>query len=162
MGIFFGTDGIRGVVNEDLNFDIAYRCGNALASEGKKIKIIIGRDTRVSGSYLTLAFAVGAMNGGADVVDIGVGLGVGVGRGVAGVAGAGGQLRLLDGRQTATAGECCGGDGRLCLHEPLQGGSAAGPCQYAGLVSHADGRRAHHRHAGRRCYQDPLSGGLRL
>ena len=72
MGIFFGTDGIRGVVNEDLNFDIAYRCGNALASEGKKVKIIIGRDTRVSGSYLTLAFAVGAMNGGADVVDIGV------------------------------------------------------------------------------------------
>lgn len=72
MGIFFGTDGIRGVVNEDLNFDIAYRCGNALASEGKKIKIIIGRDTRTSGSYLTLAFAVGAMNAGADVVDIGV------------------------------------------------------------------------------------------
>ena len=72
MGIFFGTDGIRGVVNEDLNFDIAYRCGNALASESKKMKIIIGRDSRVSGSYLTLAFAVGAMNAGADVIDIGV------------------------------------------------------------------------------------------
>lgn len=72
MGVFFGTDGIRGVVNEDLNFDIAYRCGHALASEGKRLKIIIGRDTRVSGSYLTLAFAVGAMNAGADVVDVGV------------------------------------------------------------------------------------------
>ena len=72
MGVFFGTDGIRGVVNEDLNFDIAYRCGHALASEGKKVKIIIGRDTRVSGTYLTLAFAVGAMNAGADVVDVGV------------------------------------------------------------------------------------------
>ena len=28
MGLFFGTDGLRGKVNEDLTFDIAYKIGN--------------------------------------------------------------------------------------------------------------------------------------
>ena len=31
MGVFFGTDGIRGKVNEELTFDIAYKIGNALS-----------------------------------------------------------------------------------------------------------------------------------
>ena len=33
MGVFFGTDGIRGIVNHDLSYDICYRCGNALAKK---------------------------------------------------------------------------------------------------------------------------------
>ena len=32
MAIYFGTDGIRGVVNDVLTFDLAFKCGNALSS----------------------------------------------------------------------------------------------------------------------------------
>lgn len=72
MGVFFGTDGIRGKVNDDLSYDVAYKCGNAVAAKYPNAKILIGRDTRISGSMITLAFACGAMNGGATVTDIGV------------------------------------------------------------------------------------------
>lgn len=72
MGVFFGTDGLRGKVNDDLSFDIVYKCGNALGAESIGRKILIGRDTRLSGELLTLAFASGAMNAGASVVDVGV------------------------------------------------------------------------------------------
>lgn len=72
MGLFFGTDGLRGKVNEDLTFDIAYKIGNALSILKNKPKIIIGSDTRISNTYLTLGVASGALSGGADVIDIGV------------------------------------------------------------------------------------------
>lgn len=72
MGVFFGTDGIRGKVNDDLSYEIAYKCGNAVASKYPHSKILIGRDTRISGAMITLAFACGAMNGGSSVVDVGV------------------------------------------------------------------------------------------
>lgn len=72
MGVFFGTDGLRGKFNDDLSFKVAYDLGNALGSELSCEKIIIGRDTRSSGPLLTLAFASGAMNAGASVIDVGV------------------------------------------------------------------------------------------
>lgn len=72
MGLFFGTDGIRGQINDDLSQSTAYKCGNALGGKNKQAKILIGRDTRRSGSFITLAFATGAMNAGASVVDVGV------------------------------------------------------------------------------------------
>ena len=72
MGLFFGTDGLRGKVNNDLSWQTAYKCGNALGSRYPKTKILIGRDTRGTGSFLTLAFASGAMNAGCDIVDVGV------------------------------------------------------------------------------------------
>lgn len=72
MGIFFGTDGIRGVVNNDLTDSIAQMVGNALARKKKNAKIIIGRDTRVSGGFLTAAFSTGAIKGGANVIDVGI------------------------------------------------------------------------------------------
>ena len=72
MGIFFGTDGIRGVVNDFLTFDLAYKCGNAVGSSKEKPTIIIGGDTRITGSYLTTAFSGGAMSAGANIIDIGV------------------------------------------------------------------------------------------
>ncbi len=72
MGLFFGTDGLRGIVNEDLTFSLAYKVGNALATLCSDAKILVGRDSRISGSYLTLALASGAMSAGADVVDVGV------------------------------------------------------------------------------------------
>lgn len=72
MGLFFGTDGLRGRINDDLSQDIAYKCGNALGFRYPKSKILIGRDTRGTGSLMTLSFASGAMNAGSNVVDVGV------------------------------------------------------------------------------------------
>ncbi len=72
MGLFFGTDGLRGIVNEDLSLDIAYKCGNALSVLKEKPTVLIGSDTRLSNHYLTLGVASGAMAGGANVVDLGV------------------------------------------------------------------------------------------
>lgn len=72
MAIFFGTDGIRGVVNDSLTFNLAYKCGNAVASGENKPTIIIGGDTRTTGSFLTCAFAGGALAAGANVIDIGI------------------------------------------------------------------------------------------
>ena len=72
MAVFFGTDGIRGIVNDSLTFDLAYKCGNAVGSCKTKPTILIGGDTRISGSFLTTAFSGGAMAAGANVIDIGV------------------------------------------------------------------------------------------
>lgn len=72
MGVFFGTDGIRGVVNNYLTYDLAFKCGNAVATNKEKTKILIGGDTRTTRSFLTSAFATGAMTAGADIIDIGV------------------------------------------------------------------------------------------
>lgn len=72
MGLFFGTDGLRGKVNEDLTRDVAYKIGNALSILKENPTIVVGCDTRITNTYLTLSLAVGAMNGGANVIDIGV------------------------------------------------------------------------------------------
>ncbi len=72
MGVFFGTDGIRGRVNVDLTYDIAFKVGNALSILKEHPTIIVGSDTRISNSYLTLAVSSGAASGGARVIDIGV------------------------------------------------------------------------------------------
>lgn len=72
MGLFFGTDGLRGKVNEVLTFDVAYKIGNALSILKEKPTIIIGSDTRISNSYLTLGVSSGAMSGGAHVIDVGI------------------------------------------------------------------------------------------
>ena len=72
MGLFFGTDGLRGKVNEDLTFDIGYKIGNALSILKRNPTVLIGSDTRVSNTYLTLSVASGAMSGGAKVIDAGV------------------------------------------------------------------------------------------
>ena len=59
MGIYFGTDGIRGVVNNDLSFDLMYKCGNALSCLKENPTVLVGRDTRVSGSFVTLGLSAG-------------------------------------------------------------------------------------------------------
>ena len=55
MRRYFGTDGIRGLANQDLTAEVAYRCGNALCALKKFPTVVIGRDTRSSGDMLTLA-----------------------------------------------------------------------------------------------------------
>ena len=70
--MYFGTDGIRGVANIDLTCPIAHSVGNALASCKKNCRVLIGMDTRVSGDMLLHAVATGVMQGGGDVLDVGV------------------------------------------------------------------------------------------
>lgn len=72
MTKYFGTDGIRGIVNKDLTHDIAFRCGNALAQSKKNAKILIGGDTRNSRDYIISSFVSGAIIGGAEVTNIGI------------------------------------------------------------------------------------------
>lgn len=77
MGKLFGTDGVRGVANRDLTFELASKIGQAgayvLGRENKKSpKILIGMDTRRSGSMLEAALAAGIMSMGGDVVCAGV------------------------------------------------------------------------------------------
>ena len=69
--IEFGTDGVRGVANEGLKPEDALSLGlaGALHFGGP---ILVGRDTRLSGSMLSTALAAGAASGGAEVVDVGV------------------------------------------------------------------------------------------
>lgn len=74
----FGTDGIRGKANEyPITADVALGLGRAfvtLISKGKKgkAKIIIGRDTRISGTMLEEALTAGINAAGADALPIGV------------------------------------------------------------------------------------------
>lgn len=70
--MYFGTDGIRGIANLDLTCPLALGVGNALASLKKNCRVLIGMDTRVSGDMLLHAVATGVMQGGGDVLDVGV------------------------------------------------------------------------------------------
>lgn len=67
MKIHFGTDGIRGKANENLTVDMAYRIGQYLGNHFAGKNIIIGRDTRLSGTMFESALAAGisAMGGNA-------------------------------------------------------------------------------------------------
>ena len=76
MGKYFGTDGVRGRANEQLTLGMAVRIGQWLGwyySQNKAhAKILIGRDTRLSGSMFELGLAAGAVSTGADVYLLGV------------------------------------------------------------------------------------------
>jgi phosphoglucosamine mutase len=72
----FGTDGVRGVANQALTPELALRLGRAagyvLAHTAEAPRVVIGRDTRISGHMLSMALASGLMSVGLDVVDLGV------------------------------------------------------------------------------------------
>lgn len=77
MGKYFGTDGIRGVANRDLDSHLVFVVGQAAAfviSEqlGRRPKFYIGRDTRESGDMLECALTAGLCSMGADVFVTGV------------------------------------------------------------------------------------------
>lgn len=75
MGKLFGTDGIRGIANKDLTPELAFKIGRAGAyvlSKGNKGKILVGKDTRISGDMLEAAIAAGICSIGLDVVSLGV------------------------------------------------------------------------------------------
>ncbi len=71
MGKYFGTDGFRGEANKNLTFEHAIQIGRFLgwyygAREGKKAKVVIGKDTRRSSYMFEYALCTGLMASGAD------------------------------------------------------------------------------------------------
>ena len=77
MGRLFGTDGVRGVANTELNVELALKIGKAAAhvltkETMHKPKILIGKDTRISGDMLEAALSAGLCSLGASVISLGV------------------------------------------------------------------------------------------
>ncbi|MGN0771923.1 MAG: phosphoglucosamine mutase [Christensenellales bacterium] len=70
--MYFGTDGIRGVANSQITPTLAHSCGNALTIIKSGCRVVVGRDTRYSGTMLSLAIASGVMQGGGEVIDVGI------------------------------------------------------------------------------------------
>ena len=65
---YFGTDGVRGVVGEELTEDLVERLGRAAALWSGGGRVFIGRDTRASGPRLESAFAEGVATAGGNAV----------------------------------------------------------------------------------------------
>lgn len=75
MGKYFGTDGARSRVNENLTLDMAIRIGQYLGwyyGKERHAKIIIGKDTRLSSDMFEMGLAAGATSTGATVYLLGV------------------------------------------------------------------------------------------
>ena len=72
----FGTDGVRGVVDVDLNSKLAYDIGKGLAiflrKRNKINKIIIGSDTRISSDMFIAAITCGLVDYGVNVEIVGI------------------------------------------------------------------------------------------
>jgi len=78
---FFGTDGVRGIANEKLTVPLAMQLGMAAGqwitaqrspNSTERPKVIIGRDTRLSGEMLEAAIASGLAAMGVDVCNVGI------------------------------------------------------------------------------------------
>lgn len=76
MGKLFGTDGVRGIANRELTPELAYQLGRAgayvLSREISRPRLVIGKDTRISGDMLQAALTAGICSVGADVLEVGV------------------------------------------------------------------------------------------
>jgi phosphoglucosamine mutase len=69
---YFGTDGVRGIVGEDLTPELVERLGLAATLWSKGGRVFVGRDTRGSGAELEEAFARGVVEAGGNAVLAGV------------------------------------------------------------------------------------------
>lgn len=79
MGKYFGTDGVRGVANVELDAMLAFKIGASAAhvltqerNAGGKAKLLIGKDTRISSDMLESALVAGICSVGANVELLGV------------------------------------------------------------------------------------------
>ncbi|HET7815926.1 MAG TPA: phosphoglucosamine mutase [Candidatus Baltobacteraceae bacterium] len=77
MSEIFGTDGVRGVANSELTPELAFAVGRAGATvlartSDRHRPIVIGRDTRLSGTMLEAAITAGITSVGRDVVSVGI------------------------------------------------------------------------------------------
>jgi phosphoglucosamine mutase len=73
---YFGTDGVRGIANSELTPELAFKVGRfggyVLTKDKQRPKVIIGRDTRISGHMLEGALVAGLLSIGAEVMRLGV------------------------------------------------------------------------------------------
>ncbi|WBL15307.1 phosphoglucosamine mutase [Sutcliffiella sp. NC1] len=76
MGKYFGTDGVRGIANSELTPELAFKLGRfggyVLTKDESRPKVLIGRDTRISGHMLEGALVAGLLSTGAEVMRLGV------------------------------------------------------------------------------------------
>jgi len=76
MTRLFGTNGIRGVINQDMTGELAMGIGSAWGTYLKKTikrpKVVIGTDARLSNTMLKSAVAAGMLSTGCDMVDVGL------------------------------------------------------------------------------------------
>lgn len=78
MGTLFGTDGVRGVANLELTPELAFDLGRAgsavlaMHDATTRPRILVGKDTRISGDMLEAALIAGICSTGADVLTVGV------------------------------------------------------------------------------------------
>lgn len=68
----FGTDGVRGAAGSELSPELALEIGRAAGSYLRKGPVVVGRDTRRSGSMLSSALEAGFHASGIDTIDVGV------------------------------------------------------------------------------------------
>ena len=72
---YFGTDGVRGIANKSLTPEVAYKigriAGNVFKQEDKRMKVLIGLDTRISGPMLEGSIVSGLISSGAEVMLLG-------------------------------------------------------------------------------------------
>ena len=78
MGKLFGTDGIRGIVNDDLTVDLALKIGASVTRvlrnnlNKKDLKFVIGGDTRISLDMLKSSVSAGVLSEGGSIIDVGI------------------------------------------------------------------------------------------
>jgi phosphoglucosamine mutase len=85
MARLFGTDGVRGLANQDLTVELALGLAQSAAvvlgkgrfadgrrASGRRPVAVIARDPRVSGEFISAAVAAGLSSSGVDVYDAGV------------------------------------------------------------------------------------------
>lgn len=77
---YFGTDGVRGVANEGLTPELAFKLGRdggyvlteQKENKDQRPKVLVARDTRISGEMLQYALISGLLSVGIEVLDLGV------------------------------------------------------------------------------------------
>lgn len=80
MGKYFGTDGVRGIANQELTPELAFKLGRyggyVLCQHNqesdKQPRVLVGRDTRISGQLLEHALISGLLSVGIEVFQLGV------------------------------------------------------------------------------------------
>lgn len=79
MGKYFGTDGVRGIANEELTPELAYKLGRyggyvllQHTQTEDTPRVLVARDTRISGQMLEAALTAGLLSVGIEVMQLGV------------------------------------------------------------------------------------------
>lgn len=79
MGKYFGTDGVRGIANQELTPEMAFKLGRygghvlmQHSQEGSHPRVLVARDTRISGQLLEYALISGLLSVGIEVMQLGV------------------------------------------------------------------------------------------